>query len=169
MDGAIGIRLRHLLDQLDGDVAKIYRDLDLADYRPRFSPIVRTLVAQGPLSVRALADAVGVTHSAASQTVAQLTKAGFTTQEPGPTDARQRVVHLTDRTRSLLPLIEAEWTATTAAITTLDEELPVPLETFLTELQKALTRRSFHARITEHAGDLSGSVVKHQAESVAKP
>ncbi|GAA1540856.1 MarR family winged helix-turn-helix transcriptional regulator [Kribbella lupini] len=166
MDGAIGTRLRHLLEQLDGDVAQLYRDLDLADYRPRFSPIVRTLVAQGPLSVRALADAVGVTHSAASQTVAQLTKAGFATQQPSPTDARQRVVHLTPRTEALLPLIEAEWKATTTAMTALDEELPVPLESYLAELQAALTRRPMHARISEHFS--SGGVVQNQTKRVPK-
>ncbi|WP_371871428.1 hypothetical protein [Phytohabitans rumicis] len=46
------------------------------------------------MSIRALAGAVGVTHSAASQTVAQMAKAGYVTLEPG-TDARQRIVHLT--------------------------------------------------------------------------
>jgi DNA-binding MarR family transcriptional regulator len=168
MDGAIGTQLRHLLEQIDGDVATIYRDLDLADYRPRFSPIVRTLVAQGPLSVRALADAVGVTHSAASQTVAQLTKAGFATQQPSRTDARQRVVHLTPRTEALLPLIEAEWKATTTAMTALDEELSVPLETLLAELQAALTRRPMHARISDHFTKPSSSVVKNQSKRVPK-
>ncbi|ADB35948.1 transcriptional regulator, MarR family [Kribbella flavida DSM 17836] len=170
MDGALGTQLRHLLEQIDGDVAKVYRDLGLAEYRPRFSPIVRTLVAQGPLSVRELALAVGVTHSAASQTVAQLTKAGFTTQEPGPTDARQRIVHLTDRTRELLPAIEAEWTATTAALASLDRELPYPLADFLAELQSALTTKPFRQRIADHAGaELSGSVVKNQSERPPRP
>ena len=74
------------------------------------SPIVRTIVAEGPLSIRDLAAAVGVTHSAASQTVAQLQRAGFVTLRPG-SDARQRIVHLTGKTRELLPTIEAEWKA----------------------------------------------------------
>lgn len=121
MEGAIGTRLRHVLELLDGDVAKVYQDLGLPEYRPRFSPIVRTLVAEGPLSIRALASAVGVTHSAASQTVAQLNRAGFVTLEPGA-DARQRIVHVTDKTRDLLPTIEAEWQATTAALADLDKE-----------------------------------------------
>ncbi|MEV8377620.1 MarR family transcriptional regulator [Kribbella sp. NPDC056861] len=146
MEGAIGTRLRHVLELLDGDVAKVYLDLGLPEYRPRFSPIVRTLVAEGPLSIRALATAVGVTHSAASQTVAQLNRAGFVTLEPGA-DARQRIVHLTPKTRDLLPTIEAEWQATTAALAGLDEELSVPLAQLLDELVAAVERRSFHERI----------------------
>jgi len=149
MDGAIGTRLRHVLELLDGDVAKVYLDLGVPDYRPRFSPIVRTLVAAGPLSIRDLATAVGVTHSAASQTVAQLAKAGFVTLQPGA-DARQRIVQLTDKARELLPIIEAEWQATAAAMKELDAELTVPLAQILEELAAAVNRRSFRNRIADH-------------------
>lgn len=151
MEGAIGTRLRHVLELLDGDVAKVYLDLGLPEYRPRFSPIVRTLVADGPLSIRELAKAVGVTHSAASQTVAQLAKADFVTLEPGATDARQRIVHLTDKTRQLLPTIEAEWQATTAAMAELDAELSAPLGQILAEIIAAVDRRPFHQRIADQA------------------
>jgi DNA-binding MarR family transcriptional regulator len=61
------------------------------------------------------ARAISVTHSAASQTVAQMSKSGLVTLEPGA-DARQRIVHLTARAESLLPTtIEAKWAATEAA------------------------------------------------------
>jgi DNA-binding MarR family transcriptional regulator len=150
MDGAIGTRLRHVLELLDGDVAKVYLELGLPEYRPRFSPIVRTLVADGPSSIRELAKAVGVTHSAASQTVAQLTKAGLVTLEPGE-DARQRIVHLTDKTRELLPTIEAEWQATTAALAELDAELTAPLGQILGEIVAAVTRKPLRERIADHS------------------
>lgn len=149
MDGAIGTQLRHVLELLDGDVAKVYVELGLPEYRPRFSPAIRALVAEGPLSIRDLATAVGVTHSAASQTVAQLAKAGLVTLEPGA-DARQRIVHLTDKARDLLPTIESEWQATTAAMAELDTELSTPLAVILAELNEALTRRTFRARIAGH-------------------
>lgn len=164
MDGAIGTRLRHVLELLDGDVAKVYVDFGVPEYRPRFSPIVRALVAQGPLSVRDLATAVEVTHSAASQTVAQLTKAGFATQQPDGTDARRRIVHLTDKARDLLPVIEAEWKATTAAMAELDAELSAPLDKVLTEIIAATEHRPFRARIAHH----SSGVVKDQPKRVSK-
>jgi DNA-binding MarR family transcriptional regulator len=138
-----------VLELLDGDVAKVYLELGLLEYRPRFSPIVRTLVADGPLSIRDLAKAVGVTHSAASQTVAQLTKGGLVTLEPGE-DARQRIVHLTDKTRELLPTIEAEWQATNAALAELDAELTAPLGQVLGEIVAAVTRKPFRERIADH-------------------
>lgn len=147
MDQAVGTQLRHVLELLDGDVAKVYAAAGLPEYRPRSSPIVRTLVAEGPLSIRELARAVGVTHSAASQTVAQLARSGLITLEPGA-DARQRIVHLTDKARDLLPTIEAEWQATATAIEELDAELSMPLAALLSEVTAALARRPFHDRIT---------------------
>jgi DNA-binding MarR family transcriptional regulator len=145
---ALGTLLRHVLELLDGDVAAVYADLGLADYRPRFSPLVRVLVADGPLPIRDLAARVGVTHSAASQTVAQLDRAGLVTLAPGG-DARQRIVTLTDRAYALLPVIEAEWAATTIAMRQLDAELPVPLADELHAVLAALRRRPLRARIVD--------------------
>jgi DNA-binding MarR family transcriptional regulator len=140
--------MRHLLALLDGDVAKVYTDLGIEDYKPRFSPVVRVLVASGPSSIRDLARAIGVTHSAASQTVTQMARAGLVVLEPG-TDARQRIVHLTGRARELMPTIEAEWAATGAAMAGLDAELPVPLADLLTRIVLALHDRPFRDRIAD--------------------
>jgi DNA-binding MarR family transcriptional regulator len=146
----LGTRLRHVLDLLDGDVARVYADLGLADYRPRFSPVVRALVILGPSPIRDLARAIGVTHSAASQTVTQMSRAGLVTLEPGA-DARQRIVYLTDRARSLLPVIDAEWAATGAAVADLDAELPVPLDEMLAAVLRAVQRRPMRERIADAA------------------
>ncbi|GAA2384320.1 MarR family transcriptional regulator [Catellatospora methionotrophica] len=145
---AVGTLLRHVLELLDGDVAKVYAERELADYRPRYSPVVRALLSGGPMPIRDLARAVGVTHSAASQTVAQMSGAGLVDLTPGA-DARQRLVSLTPKAHWLLPLVTAEWTATTAAMRTLDSELSMPLVDLLTEVATALTRRPFRARIAD--------------------
>ena len=132
--------MRHLLELLDGDVARVYADLGVPDYRPRFSPVVRALVALGPLSIRDLASAVGVTHSAASQTAAQMARHGLLTLERGA-DARQRIARLTARARELLPLIEAEWAATDAAAAGLEAELPAALTEVLLAAERAVVSR----------------------------
>ncbi|MGI5491535.1 MarR family winged helix-turn-helix transcriptional regulator [Microtetraspora malaysiensis] len=150
---ALGTLLRHVLELLDGDVAKVYDELGLPDYRPRFSPYVRVLVIEGPASIRELAAKVGVTHSAASQTVAQLARSGLVALEPGA-DARQRIVSLTPQAREILPVIEAEWAATAAAARELDAELPMPLADLLAEAVRALRRTSFRDRIAASGQDL---------------
>ncbi|KAK1176833.1 MarR family transcriptional regulator [Streptomyces sp. NBS 14/10] len=144
---AVGTLLRHVLELLDADVAKVYQEQGLSEYRPRFSPVVRALRAEGPLSVRDLAAAVGVTHSAASQTAAQMARAGLVTQTSDPRDARRRLIELTPKAHALLPRIQAEWDATVAAMAELDAELSMPLADLLTEVAQAVRRRPFRERI----------------------
>ncbi len=146
----LGTLLRHVLDEMDGDIATVLADLGTTGYRPRFSPVVRALVALGPVPIRDVARAIGVTHSAASQTIAQMRSRGFVVIEPGE-DARQRVVHLTASARALLPKIEAEWAATASATAELDAELPFPLAELVPAVAAALERRRFRQRMIESA------------------
>lgn len=144
---AVGTLLRHVLELLEGDVARVYKELGLAEFRPRFSPVVRALVAEGPLPVRDLAESIGVTHSAASQTAAQMARAGLVTHTTDPTDARRRLIALTPEARALLPQITAEWEATRAAMAELDAELSMPLAQLLTEVAEAVRSRPLRDRI----------------------
>jgi hypothetical protein len=50
----------------------------------------------------------------------------------------------------VLPVLDREWAATTAAARELEAELPYPLSDLLTAITAALTRRSMHERITSH-------------------
>lgn len=148
----LGTQLRHLIDVLDGDVATFQADLGLTDFRPRYTPVVRALVADGPMSIRDLAAAMQVTHSAASQTVNHMRRAGLVSLQPGA-DARQRIVDLTAKSRAMLPALQREWAATEAAADRLQAELAYPLQDLLTELLAALRRRSFRDRIADAALD----------------
>jgi DNA-binding MarR family transcriptional regulator len=146
----LGTMLRHVLDQMDADIASVLADLGTPGFRPRYSAIVRALAALGPVPIRDLARAITVTQSAASQTVTQMAKRGFVVLKPGE-DARQRVVHLTAKTRAVLPKIEAEWAATASAAAEMDAELPFPLAELVPAVAAALARRSFRDRITSSA------------------
>jgi DNA-binding MarR family transcriptional regulator len=150
----LGTRLRHLLDLLDGDVEAVYADLGLDGIRPRLTPIIRELAAAGPSSIRELARAIGVTHSAASQTVAQMARQDLVVVTPGA-DARQRIVRLTPAAERLLPVLDAEWAATAAAATALEAELPFPLSELVDEALEALRRRPMRQRIAAVAPDLA--------------
>jgi DNA-binding MarR family transcriptional regulator len=144
----LGTLLRHVLDEMDSDIATVLADLGTPGYRPRFSPVVRALVALGPVPIRDLARAIGVTHSATSQTVAQMRSRGFVVISSGE-DARQRVVHLTAKTRAMLSKIDAEWAATASAAAELDAELPFPLAELVPAIAAALARRRFRQRMIE--------------------
>ena len=141
-----------LFRSMDSDIARIYADRDVTGITPRHAlPLIR-LAHSGPMTIRQMSSTLGVTHSAASQTVSALRAAGYVRTKPGA-DARTRTIGLTPRGRALIPLLEAEWRATEAAIAELEAEIPYPLSRVARDLEDALSRRPFHARVSEHLGD----------------
>jgi DNA-binding MarR family transcriptional regulator len=144
----LGTLLRHLLDLLDPDVDTAYRSSGL-DYRARFTPVFKALRSRGSSSIRQLALDAGITHSAASQTVAEMAKRGLVAMQPGE-DARERIVSLTDAARTMIPLLEVHWAATNRAAQSLEAELGVPLARVIEDAIHALEARPFLERIQQH-------------------
>jgi DNA-binding MarR family transcriptional regulator len=149
LDGAFIGKLRACLDAMGTDVARTLTEFGLTDYRPRFSAVLRVIGADGPSTIRHIAARMNLTHSAASQTVSDMASRDLVQLRPGA-DARERIVQLTDKAEQLRPMIDAEWTATAAAMRELGSELSAPLATITAELAEALERRSFHDRIAAH-------------------
>src|SRR5690349_4054130 len=148
--------MRHVLELLDGDVARVYADLGVPDYRPRYSPGLRPLTELGPLSIRDLAAPVGAPHSAASPAAAPTARRGLLTLAAG-TDALQRIARLTHRARALLPLCEAEWAATSAAAAELETGLPAALTEVLLQAERAVLSRPMRTRIADAARALAAA------------
>lgn len=149
-NATLGTLLRHLIEKLDGAVEESYTQSGL-DYRPRYTPVVRALIESGPASIRAISRSAGITHSAVSQTVAQMMERGLVQFEAGG-DARERIVALTPAAQAMIPKLQQHWHATNAAADALDTELSMPLSKLLHEAIEALDRRSFAQRIGSAAG-----------------
>lgn len=144
----LGTRLRHLLALLDGDVERAYREGALRGYRPRYTPVVRALQQLGPASLKAIAAHARTSHSAVSQTVAQMRRAGWVESRRG-TDARERRVAMTPKLAALQPRLERQWRATAAAAHALDAELGRSLRLTVDEAIAALERRPFAERLRQ--------------------
>ena len=145
----LGTLLRHLTELLDGAVEQTYRDAQL-DYRPRYTPVLRALTTGGPASIKDLAARAGLTHSAASQTVAQMCRAGLVEVERG-TDKRHQVVSLTTRATAMIPTLEEMWQVVKEAADELDAEVAYPLTQVVEEAIAALECRPFGGRIAAKA------------------
>ncbi|MEO3765276.1 MarR family transcriptional regulator [Streptomyces sp. B8F3] len=141
--------LHTLLAGLDAEIEQVYADRGIEGVRPRFAyPLIR-LAHTGPLTIRELAESLHRSHSAVSQTIAAMRKEDLVTSEPGP-DARTRRIELTERGRSLVPFLEAEWRATHAAIAELNGELPYAMPAVVEDVRAALDDRSMRERIEDH-------------------
>jgi DNA-binding MarR family transcriptional regulator len=141
----LGTLLRHLIEHLDGSVERRYWSTGLA-YKPRYTPIVRAFLHLQKASLREISQYAWITHSAVSQTVAQMRKAGLV-ESVEVTDARQRVVRLSAKANRMLPKLQSIWRATNTAADRLDADLPFPLSSLLANTIAALEKRSFEERI----------------------
>lgn len=149
VDSSLWRPVSQLLGSLDRDIADLYVEAGLADVRPRFTgPLIR-LGRRGPLTIQQLADLMEVTHSAMSQTVTAMRTAGFVESVVGP-DSRTRLVALTDRARSVVPFLEAEWRATEATLLELEADVPYALSRAARDIRAALSARPFNERLRAH-------------------
>ena len=144
-DAGLGTLLRHLVDLLDGDVEAVYREQGL-DCRSRFTPVIRHLESAGPSSIRQIAVASGLTHSAISQTVSEMLKKGLVASAPGR-DARERIISFTPAGEALLPRLHEVWRAIWAAADELSGDIEASLPDVLGRAITAVGDRPFRDRI----------------------
>ncbi len=144
--GSLGTLLRHLIELLDNDVQAIYAARGL-DYRPRFTPIMRALMAQTPLSIRAIAQYAAITHSAASQSVREMARAGLVASSASTRDARERAVALTPKALAMADELQQCWTATQSAVQQLGAELDMDIESEIARIIAAPEEKPFRVRI----------------------
>ncbi|WP_031065752.1 MarR family winged helix-turn-helix transcriptional regulator [Streptomyces sp. NRRL WC-3742] len=143
--------LRLLQASMDADIGRLYAEArtgGTAGLKASWVMELLRLHAAGPMTITELAESVGRTHSALSQKVAAMRAAGWVRTVPGD-DARSKKVALTDRARSVVGRLAAEWRATEAALAELEAEIPYPLSRVVADIEQALARRSFHDRIAE--------------------
>jgi len=143
------VPLKALLEGMDADIAELYARRGIEGVRPRYSMALIRLHHLGPMSVKALAAQVGVTHSAMSQTVTAMRREGLVETAPGA-DARTREVTPTAKGRALVPFLEAEWRATEAAFDELEAALPYRMTRVVQDIAEALRERPFVDRIEAH-------------------
>ena len=147
--------LRLLQQAMDDDIARLYDAAGLEGLKPSWVMELLRLDARGPMTITELAASVQRTHSALSQKVAAMRAAGLVRTTQGA-DARSKTITLTPKARRIAGRLAAEWRATEAAVTRLEEEIPYPLSRVVTDIEAALARRSFHDRIRdelERAGE----------------
>ena len=153
MKATHGTQLRHLIELLDGAVGEAYEAAGL-NYRPRYTPVMRSLMAKEPATIGFIAEAAGITQPAATQTIALMIKDGIVSVEASPTDARQKMIRLTKQGHELIPQLKMCWQATAIASASLEADLPFSLSEVLDGAIRALANKSLGERIREARAQL---------------
>ena len=141
-----------LLAHLDGGVQAAYDEAAI-NFRPRYFAITHHLIAHGEAGVGELADVLGVSQPAATQTIGEMRAAGLVSLAAGP-DRRTRLIRLTPEALALVERMQPIWDATARAAADLDDALPAPLGAVLDAALAALGDTSFERRITHQMEEI---------------
>ncbi|MGA0615373.1 MarR family transcriptional regulator [Paracoccus sp. KR1-242] len=140
----LGELLRYVGELVDAGAAQRYRELGLP-YRPRYTPILRALIA-GHATVTEIVAHSHLTQGAVSQTVALMVMDGLLARE-GVEDGRKSALHVTERGSAMLGILQNHWQDTFATIEALEAETGHPLRLALEDAADALERTGFAARL----------------------
>jgi DNA-binding MarR family transcriptional regulator len=140
--------LHLLIARMSDDIARLYRESEIPSMKPSYVMEILRLNASGPMTITELAESVGRTHSAISQKVSAMRKAGLVRTVAGA-DARSKHIVLTAKAKRLVGALAAEWRATEAAVAELEAEIPYPLSKIVGDIEAALERTSFYDRVKQ--------------------
>lgn len=147
----LGTLLRALLAQLEPAVEQAYAQCDPL-MRSRYYPVMRALLGERQATVGEIAQAVGVSQPAMTQTIRQMVEEDLLEVKLGE-DRRARLVTLSDRGMEAVANLRPVWAAVAKASATLAEDADIDLITTLESALAALGEKDFAARIADARGD----------------
>ena len=147
---ALGAWLRRLSDRIDREASRAYSEAGV-EFEQRWFGTLNQLALHGALSVGEIAQALGVSHVAVSQTRQSLEKAGLARSEPDPRDGRSRKLRLTYEGQQFYLRMAPVWEEMARVAVELDREAG-GVVAVLDRLERALDRRALYDRVRLPAG-----------------
>ena len=145
---ALGSRLKRLSDYIFKEGKEVYGQNNI-DFEPRWFPTFYTLSNDAPLTVVEIADRIGFTHAAVSQTVRELKQAGFLVAIENETDKRKRDLQLSQKGKALFDAMKPLWSDIASALNDLLRSHRNHLMAALQEIENSFEEKSFTERIRD--------------------
>ncbi|MHC4943458.1 MAG: bifunctional helix-turn-helix transcriptional regulator/GNAT family N-acetyltransferase [Planctomycetota bacterium] len=101
-------RLKRLSERLMKDVSRIYGTLDV-EFEARWFALLYGLSKRSPMPVTALAQALGLTHTAVNQLAAEMMKKNLLRSTRDKKDDRKRLLSLSKKGRQVAVSLAAVW------------------------------------------------------------
>lgn len=142
---ALGAWLRRLSDRIDREAGRVYAE-DGLKFEQRWFGVLNQLALNGAMAVGEIAQALGVSHVAVSQTRQSLEAAGLAVTEPDPNDRRSRKLRLTLEGQQFYLRMAPLWEEMARVAVELDREAGGVVAA-LVRLERVLDRRSMTQRL----------------------
>jgi DNA-binding MarR family transcriptional regulator len=143
---AFASRLKRLSERLQRDVSRIYREQKL-EFHARWFPVAYLLAQNSPMSVTAIADALGLTHPAVNQIAAQMTRRGLLTSRKDKDDERRRLLSLTSKGRRVVGDLQPLWDVVEKCTSQLIKETGHDMLPGIAAIEKSLNSQEMYERI----------------------
>ena len=145
---AIGSRLRMLTDKVTADAAGLY-ELYHVELRPKWFPVFFALAEGAEKPVTAIAKEIGHTHPSVSNILKEMKQAGLVHFKTSKRDARQTVVSLTPKGRSMTATVHLLLEDVARAVKQMEEDSDHDLWAALQDWEGLLSAKSLLQRVTD--------------------
>ena len=143
---ALASRLRRLLDKLQRDGRRAYKDLGL-DFEVRWFSVFHFLISVSEASITQISQSLNLRHPTVIQVINEMMQNGLLKSAHDKSDRRRRQVSLTSKGRKLAMLLKPVWLAFDEAGQELATELGNDFIASLNKLESAIRRETPYARI----------------------
>ena len=165
----LGSRMRRLGERMQGDVARVIDAAGLP-LQPSHYPLLATLDGDGPMTIGAMVQALGLSQPAVTRSVARLVELGMVETTKIHRDQRQKTIALTKAGRAALAQSAAVvWPRVEAAVAQLCGDEATTLLALLDRLERGLDeapldRRTPALTLLPFTDDLAGAFHDINAE-----
>ncbi len=146
-----GSRLRRLSESFLSDVNKVYQSLGI-QFDASWFPVFYILSEKDEVSIRDISDELAVSHSAVSQLVSGLQQKGLILITVSASDARKKVIVLSEEGKKLQRQVAPVWEALTVAMQNMAEEKKNSRHILkgIEDIENSLDKESLFERIQKH-------------------
>jgi DNA-binding MarR family transcriptional regulator/ribosomal protein S18 acetylase RimI-like enzyme len=137
-----------LTDRFVQDGVKIYQSQNI-DFEPRWFTVFCLLYRRSPLSISEITGELGLTQPAVTQIVNILVKKGLLKIVKHKEDTRKKMLALSPKGISLLPVLEPLWKSFDEAISELFASTGFDVLNVIERLESSLDEKDIYERVTE--------------------
>lgn len=142
----LGSRMRRLGERMQADVARVIEQAGLP-LQPSHYPLLATVDREGPMTIGAMAQSLGLSQPAVTRSVARLAELGLVATTKVHRDQRHKTVALTEQAQAVLAQSAATvWPRVEAAVAEVCGDGARPLLALLARLERGLDDASLDRR-----------------------
>ncbi len=143
----LGTRMRRLIETISTGMERVYDEAGVNVRTGHFYALY-AVAERGPLTINAIANLAGFSHSAVSQTIKKLVTGGLV-ETQATNDGRQKQIALTAHGSHMVDRMRPMWAAADGMIKDACTESDVDIIGAITGVEAALTRCSVYDRLQE--------------------